>query len=185
MEVSSYIIDKGSKLLSHPWVKKVGQAIGAGFGICVFLAFAAMFFEDRFPFLHPFIFWTVRIWAGMFIGTIAVVVTVFMVIGPGVIVSKELFENLSDSEDPPWIHRLVLIWCSTAGVLLSTLLGAAFALLATGFIKEVKVWFVGVCWMLLMIPWALIGMIGRKLIHRTRTRNSQNLNPNQNDSPEA
>lgn len=184
MEVHS-CLKKTSRLLSHPWVRKVGQVIGVSFATCVLIAIIAMFFEARFPFLHYFIFWTVRIWAGMFIGTIVFGVIVFMVIGPGVLVSKELIENLSDAEDSAWVHRLVLIWCSTAGVLLSTLLGAAFLLLGTGFLREIKVWFVGVCWLALMVPWALFGMIVRKLVRRTRTRNSQNLNINKNDSPSA
>jgi hypothetical protein len=56
------------------------------------------------------------------------------------------------------------MWCVGAGVLLSVVLASAAALLVHGILAEVKLWFLGRCWALLLAPWFTIGLVGRRLL---------------------
>jgi hypothetical protein len=52
-------------------------------GTWFILCFIGMFFEKRIPFLHPFVYWTFRIWGGLIVaGIVGILGT--SIIAPGV-----------------------------------------------------------------------------------------------------
>jgi hypothetical protein len=151
---------------SSPGGKTVGSVLVVVASAWFWAAVVAMFFTRRYPALDPFVRGTFLVYFGVLAGGIACL----MLIGPGVVMGKDLFEGLHVPGDSKWARRFTLIWCGGAGALLSLLLGTAFALIATGVLSEVKLWFIGVCWTVLLVPWALLGLAGRWLFRRRSRR---------------
>ena len=145
------------------------EAITTGLGGCVFLAFIGMFLEKRFPFLHPFVLWTFRIYLGAFIAGIAGIV----IVAPGVLVAKDFYSWIVGPDASTWEKRLSRVWSVGAGVLFTTLIGAAYVLEATGRVVNIKVWFVSLCFVVLMIPYAMLGMFVRWVVFRRNKKDPQ------------
>jgi hypothetical protein len=138
------------------------KSLGIAVGILFWAAVVGMFVEGHFPCLHPFVTWTFRVYFGIFAaGAIGLVI-----VAPGMYVAKEIYEAVTDLRASKLERRLTQIWSGCTGFLLSLLLGAAAALICFGPLRDVKLWFIGVCWTLLMIPWWLAGYLGRKLVRR-------------------
>jgi hypothetical protein len=157
-------------MASSPRAKKLGSVLAAVWTAALCAAFVAMFFTERYPTLKPFVWWTLMITFGGPFVAYAIAIACMMIIWPGVEISKILVQDLGTPADPRWTRRLTVVWCCGAGVLLSLVLGTAFVLIAFGFVFEIKVWFIGVCWLVLMIPWVLAGLFGRWLFRRFSPR---------------
>jgi hypothetical protein len=127
---------------------------------------AGMIFEKRYPEIKPIVWWTIAITFGVPFAAGAVALICMMVIWPGVEMSKTLFQDSVTTGDSKWARRLSLIWCIGAGALLSGCIATAFVLTLSGVVANVKLWFIGLCWLVLMIPWVLIGLAGRWLFRR-------------------
>jgi hypothetical protein len=125
-----------------------------------------MFFEEQYPFLHPIIIWTFRIYVGALVAFIVGIV----VVGPGIYAAKEIYEAVSNPQASTLETRLTQIWSIGAGLLLSALLGGAIALIVLGILAEVKLWFIGICWTLLMLPWLALGLIIRRFAMQRKMR---------------
>jgi hypothetical protein len=130
----------------------------SGIGLCLW--FGAMFLTKRYPVLDPFVTWTFRLYFGLFIGCAIALV----IIAPGVYAAKELFEFVAEPGCSRIQLQLTWIWSGFAGLLLTALLGTAGWLVAFGPVANVKLWFIGLSWTLLMIPWWLIGYLGRRFL---------------------
>lgn len=125
-----------------------------------------MFLEKRLPFLHPFVLWTFRIYVGIFVAGIVGLV----VVAPGVLMSKELWSMAEDKEASLWEKRLTLTWCVGAGVIFTGLLAAAYLLEASGRVRDIKLWFICLCFVVLMVPYALIGCLLRWALFRRTSK---------------
>jgi len=140
----------------HKVLKYLAIAACAWFWVSVL----GMFLERRLPFLHPILTWTFRIYLGIFVaGAIGLVV-----VAPGVYVAKEVYEAVVAPESSKFEVFLTRLWSGCAGFLLCLLLGSAAVLICFGPLRDVKLWFIGVCWAFLMIPWWLAGYLGRKIL---------------------
>lgn len=53
------------------WQRVLREFIEMAPGAWFFVAFAAMFFTDRYPFLDAFVWWTFAIWAAVFVAGVA------------------------------------------------------------------------------------------------------------------
>ena len=141
-----------------------------------------MFLEGHFPFLHPFVTWTFK----FFLGVLAASVIYWFVFAPGVCVAKEIYEAVIDPRASKVEIRLTQIWAGFAGFLLVLLLGGGVALIFLGSLRDVKLWFIGICWTLLFIPWCIVGFLGRKAIRRfsppAESDSSQMRNEVENDA---
>jgi Flp pilus assembly protein TadB len=89
-----------------------------------------------------------------------------LVIAPGFYVGKEVYEAVKDPRASTLEMRLTQAWSGVAGFLLSLLLGVAAVLICFGLLLDVKLWFIGLCWTALLIPWWLVGYFGRKVVRR-------------------
>jgi hypothetical protein len=138
------------------------NCLGIAAGIWFWAAVSGIFLEGHFPFLHPFVTWTFRIYLSVFTACCIG----FMVVAPGVYTAKEIYEAVSDPNAARLETRLTQIWSGFGGFLLSLLLGGAAALICFGPLRDVKLWFIGVCWTLLGIPWWFVGYVGRKIVRR-------------------
>jgi len=154
------------KMASSPRAKTLGSVVGFIWTAALCAGFVGMFFAERHPALKPVVWWIIFITFGLPFIAGAVGIVCMMVTWPGVEMAKEMFDSLSAPKDSKLAHRLTLIWCSGAGLLLSLVIGTAFALIAIGVVEDVKVWFLGVCWAALMVPWAFAGLLGRRLLRR-------------------
>jgi hypothetical protein len=138
------------------------EAITTGLGGCVFLAFIGIFLEKRLPLLHPFVLWTIRIYLGAFVAGIAGIV----IVAPGVLVAKDFYSCIVSPDASAWERRLSQVWCVGAGVMFTMLIGAAYVLEATGRVVNIKVWFVSLCFVVLILPYAMLGMFFRWVVFR-------------------
>ena len=149
-------------------LQQIGRTLGLALSVWLLAAFAAMFLTDRYPVLHPFVYWTFRVYLGALIGTFVAGGVAVLIVAPGVYAAREAFELVH----APHCSRLELYltwaWASFAGLLLSAVLGTAAWLMAFGPLGEVKLWFLGLCWLVLLLPWCLIGFIGRRLLSGRR-----------------
>ncbi len=150
----------------NPWLRKLGSVFAIVAGGWFWLAFVGMFFTKTYPYLDPIVRWTFWIYLGTFAATIIAVT----VVGPGIYVAKELNDALNDSRYPAFERRLIFIWCCGAGVLLSLVLGTATALLLSGILADIKLWFLGLCWAVLLVPWLVLGAAVRRLIRALDNR---------------
>ncbi|HTX35417.1 MAG TPA: hypothetical protein VME43_10355 [Bryobacteraceae bacterium] len=145
---------------------KIGFVFTYIAGAWFWLAVVGMFFTDRYPTLDPLIKGTFRIYLGaLTTGIIGVTV-----IGPGVYMAKEFIDYFVDPRHSQLERTMTRAWCIGSGVLFSAVLGAAVALIVFGPIAEIKVWFLGVCWAVLMVPWFIIGAVGRRLLRALTSR---------------
>jgi hypothetical protein len=153
--------------LSGPRAKKLWTLFGYIWTTALVIAFAAGFFENRYPGLKPYVWWTLLITFGgpLAVGGFALIG--MMVIWPGVEIAKAFLEGSITPSTPKLVRRLTIVWCCGAGVLLSIVLGTGIALIVSGVVTDIKVWFLGVCWVVLMVPWVLIGLVGHWLIRRS------------------
>ena len=131
-----------------------GQAFGFGPRL------SACSWKGTFLFLHPFVIWTFRIYLGVFTAPLA------WWWSPLAYMAKEIYEAVADLRVSKLERRLSQIWSGCAGFFFSLLLGGAAASICFGPLRDVKLWFIGVCWALLMIPWWLAGYLGRKFVRR-------------------
>jgi len=127
-------------------------------------AFIAMFFEGRFQFLHPFVLWTFRIYLGIFVAFLIGL----MVVAPGFLLAEDLHSEIHDPKASRFEKRLTWLWCGGGGLLLTLLIAAAYGLEFWGPVKDVKVWFIALCWTVLMIPYAALGYLVRRFLRRNR-----------------
>jgi hypothetical protein len=65
-------------------------------------------------------------------------------------------------------RNLIRLWCAGAGVLFASLIGAAYVLQGMGIVTDIKIWFVAVCFLLLMIPYSLVGVFVRRAIRKRK-----------------
>jgi hypothetical protein len=137
-----------------------GQFLQILAGVWFLSAFLAMFLTERYASLHPFVWWTFAIW----MGTFAAGIVGLAVIGPGIYAAKALYQIVHDPLASKLETRLEWIWCASGGLFLSLLLGAATALTVFGPFADVKVWFISVCWLLLMAPWVMLGIVARGIV---------------------
>jgi hypothetical protein len=156
------ILKRFTEFASSPRAKRIGSVFGVVAGTWFWTAVVAMFFTDRYPALHSFAWWTFAIWAGTFI----VGIMGLVVVGPGIYGTKKLYEIVYDPQASTFETRLTQMWCAVGGLFLSLLLGVAAALIVFGPLTDVKLWFIGVCWVLLMLPWVVLGSLGRSIIRR-------------------
>lgn len=154
--------------LADPRVRKFGSLLGIVAGAWFWLAFVCMFFTKRYHFLEPFVMWTFRIYFGVFVTAIIGI----MVVAPGVYTSKEFNDAFRNPCHSPLERRLTLIWCAGVGVLLSIVLGSATVFFIGGVLSDIKLWFLGVCWAVLLIPWCIIGIVGRRVLDAVNRRRS-------------
>lgn len=131
--------------------------------------FVGMLFTERYPALKPFVWWTIAITFGAPFLAAAIAIVAMQIILPGAAIASVLFESLTTSGASKSTRRLAVLWCAGAGILLSLVLAGAVTLMAFGIIADVKIWFLGVCWLVLMVPWVVIGLAGRCLLHKTAT----------------
>ncbi len=142
------------------FANRFASALAIIAGIWFWAAFAGMYLEKHLPFLHPFVIWTFRVYLGVF----AAAAIGLTVVAPGVYMGRELYDIVSDSNASKVETRLAQIWAGIGGAFLSLLLGAAAALICFGTLRFVRLWFIGVCWTALFVPWCVLGYFGRKLI---------------------
>ncbi|MCA1837661.1 MAG: hypothetical protein LC674_02485 [Actinobacteria bacterium] len=148
----------GSRILAS----RVGSLAPLISGILVWAAIAAVFLGAWYPPLGVIGRWIL----GLYIGVLVAMAFGLMVVAPGVLAAKEFFEAVSGDRSEPWNRRLALIWSGGAGALLSLLLAAAFALIALGIITGVKLWFISLCWLVLMVPWSLAALLAHRFLQR-------------------
>jgi hypothetical protein len=147
-------------LESKPWI---GRTLLCIYGILFFAAFIGIFLSARYPWLNPFVHWMLWIYAGIFVAFIAGI----MIIGPGIYVANTAYETVKPYNQVSILEeRLTIAWASCAGLLFSLLIAGAIAVEILGPIENIKLWFIGVCYTVLIIHWIVIGFLGRKLIRR-------------------
>ncbi len=159
-----------SKFVSSPRAKRLGSALRVIWMTTFCVALVAMFFTGRYPWLNLFVWWALVITWGAPILALAIAIVGAMIILPGVELAKLMIDGLRTSNDAKLARRLTVAWCSGAGMLFSLVLGTGFTLSAFGILDHVNVWFLVVCWLVLMIPWALVGLLGRSLFRRYSSR---------------
>lgn len=141
--------------------QQLGELLALLPGLWLGAAFVCMFFTKKYPALDPFVTWTFRAYVGVFAALIAGVA----IVGPGIFAAKEIFQLIVAPGCSRFEVRLTWIWAGFAGFLLTALLGFATWMMIFGPLADVKLWFIGVCWTLLMIPWAIIGYFIRRFLH--------------------
>ena len=148
-------------------VGRIAAIVRVLLGVWFSSAFIGMFFEGRFPLLHPYISWTFRI----YLGALVVSLVGLMVIAPGVLMSEDLHSEVHDSRASLFEKRLTWIWCAGGGLLLTLVIAAAYSFEIWGGVSDVRVWFVVSCWMVVMVPYAVLGHFIRRFLRRSRARN--------------
>ena len=143
----------------NPAVQRLGSVVGIVAQVWFGLASVGMFLTERFPVLQPFVMWTFR----LYVGSIACTIIGFMVIAPGVYLAGEFLDYFQFSTLSPLEAKLTTVWCVGAGVLFSAVLASAVVLICLGMIDDVKLWFLSLCWMALVTPWVVIGLVGRRM----------------------
>jgi hypothetical protein len=143
-------------------LESLGEPLGVVFGLWFLAAFVCLFFDKGHPVLHSIAIWTFRLYFGVFIAFIATL----MIVGPGIYTARELFDWVEVQGCSRLELYLTWVWAGFAGLLLTTLLGTAAVLMALGILAYVKLWFISVCWIALLIPWWLIGYLGRTILRR-------------------
>jgi hypothetical protein len=156
-----------AEMASSARVKKLGSGLAVVWTTALCAAVAGMFFTERYPAMKPVVWWTLVITFGAPLIAGAIAIACITIVWPGVEMSKILFQDIGIREDPKWARRLTIAWSCGAGLLLSLVLGTAFALIAFGVAVEIKLWFIAVCWLVLMVPWVLAGLLGRWLFRRS------------------
>ena len=142
-------------------IDRYGEPVLTAVGVSFWLAFVAMFFEKWFPFLHPFITWTFRI----YLGSLAALLIGLVILSPGILIAKDLHSEVFDPKSSPFEKRLTWIWCAGGGLLFALLIAASFALEIWGNVANIKLWFIALCWLVLMVPYGIIGYLARRFIH--------------------
>lgn len=144
------------------------DAIATGLSVWLGVAFVGMFLEKWFPFLRPFVLWTFRI----YLGSLAAFSAALLVVAPGVLMAKELQSSTTDREASIWEKRMTSAWCAGAGVIFTSLIAAAYLLQVSGRVVDIKLWFISLCFVLVMIPYAMVGFLVRWSVFR-RHRNGK------------
>jgi hypothetical protein len=75
-------------------VGRIAACVRVVLGVWFSSAFIGMFLEERFPFLHPYIFWTFRI----YLGAAVVSLISLMVIAPGSVNPLTYYSLSNDDE---------------------------------------------------------------------------------------
>ncbi len=143
-------------------VQRLGKPLAIIFSLWFCGAVVCLFFIKRYPGLQPFVFGTFKLYFGVLIAFMIAL----NIVGPGVYVAKELFELVEEPRCSRMELYLTWFWAGFAGFLLTSLLGVAAWLLVFGPLVYVRLWFIGVCWLVLLIPWLLIGSQGRRILRR-------------------
>ena len=117
-----------------------------------------------FPFLHPYVSWTFRIYLGAAVFSLIGL----MVIAPGILMAEDLHSEVHDSRTSHFETRLTWIWCAGGGLLLTLMIAAAYSFEIWGGVSDIKVWFVVLCWMVIMVSYAVLGYFIRRFLHRHR-----------------
>lgn len=143
-------------------LRPVGKVVTFMFGLWIWAAILGLLLEKHYPVLGSFARFTfLFLWVSFVVCGVGLIV-----IGPGVYVAKEVYNYVSKAEVSSLEVRLTQIWSAIAGFLLSLLLGGAVAFIFFGPLQDVKLWFIGICWTVLFIPWCILGFFGRKVIRR-------------------
>jgi hypothetical protein len=128
-------------------------------------AFVCAFLEGRSPFLHPFVFWTFRIYLWAFVASLVGLMILALVVSAEW-TAKDLYSEISDPRASPAEKRLTGIWCAGGGLLFSLVIAAAYSFELWGPVANIKVWFVVLCWMVLMVPYSILGYVVRLVLRR-------------------
>jgi hypothetical protein len=150
-------------------VDRIAASARVLLGVWFSSAFIGMFFEKRFPFLHPYIFWTFRI----YLGALVVSLIGLMVVAPGFLMAEDLHSEVHDSRASQFEKRLTWMWCAGGGLLFTvincwSLFSYSFEI--WGGVTDIKVWFVVLCWTAVMVPYAALGYFVRRFMRRNRDR---------------
>jgi hypothetical protein len=97
------------------------ETLAMVFGLCSWAIFVAMFFASKDSALDTFVMWTLRIYLGALAASIIGVV----VVGPGVLITKELFDLVSERGVSTLEYCLTWAWAGFAGLLLTAVLASA------------------------------------------------------------
>jgi len=143
---------------------RIATSIRLLLGVWFASAFIGMFLEERLPFLHLFVLWTFRI----YLGTFAVSLIGLMAIAPGVLMAWDLHSEVHDSRASRFEKRLTWMWCAGGGLLFTIVIAAAYSFEIWGGVADIKVWFVVLCWMVVMVPYAVLGYFVRRFLRRNR-----------------
>lgn len=145
-------------------MSRIAASVRVLLGVWLSSAFVGIFLEKRFPFLHSYIFWTFRI----YVGAVVVSLIVLMVIAPGIMMADDLYSEIRDSNASQFEKRLTWMWCAGGGLLLTLVIAAAYSFEIWGGVSDIKVWFVVLCWMVVMVPYAVLGYCIRRFLHRKK-----------------
>jgi hypothetical protein len=148
-----FLISQKTKVL----LSRLGSVASIIFSICFWAGVIGLFFVNRYPFIEPFVMWCLKIIVGVFLAFTASMI----VIAPGYLLAKDLNDGFSNPYQSSLDRKLILIWSIGAGILFSLLIATAITLIILGYISDIKVWFIGLCWTVLAIPWAILGFIVR------------------------
>jgi hypothetical protein len=144
-----------------PSAQKLGRLLGGVWVTWGCTGFIGMFFTGSHPAIKPFVWWTLVITLAGPLVAMSLGLGCCSIVYAGVAAAGMLYALFEPAGDEKWERRLVMVWSGIGGALLSLLFVAALALTIFGPIADVKLWFILVCWLVLMIPWAAIGLIGR------------------------
>lgn len=106
--------------------------------------------------------WICRIYLGLW----ATGIIGIMVVAPGVYAAREIKQMALDLRASKLEERMTVAWSRCAGVLFSMTIGFFIAMMIFGPIASVKLWFVGLCYMVVMVPWIILGCVGRRIVRR-------------------
>jgi hypothetical protein len=120
-----------------------------------------MFLSSRFPVIKPFVWWTLFLFLVVPLGGSILALIVVM---PGVYAAREINGMAKDYQASPLEELFTSIWSGAAGGLLSLTIGGFIALMWLGILADVKMWFVALCYIAILVPWLLLGAVGRKVI---------------------
>jgi hypothetical protein len=145
-------------------VGRIGASLRTLLGVWFSAAFIGMFLEERFPALHLFVLWTFRV----YLGAAVVSLVVLLVIAPGVMMAEDLHSEVHDSDASRFEKRLTWMWCVGGGLLFTFVIAAAYSFEIWGGVSDIKVWFVVLCWIVAMVPYAILGYLVRRFLRRKR-----------------
>jgi hypothetical protein len=147
-------------------VRRIGASVRTLLGVWFSSAFIGIFLEERFPALHPFVFWTFRI----YLGAVVVSVVGLMVIAPGILMAEDLHSDVRDPNASRFEKRLTRIWCAGGGLLFTLVIAVAYSFEIRGGVTDIKVWFVVLCWMVVMVPYGVLGYFIRRLLRHGKVK---------------
>jgi len=75
-----------------------------------------------------------------------------MALAPGSLMAEDLQSEKHDSKASHFEKRLTSIWCAGGGLLLTLVIATAYSFEIWGWVSDIKVWFVVLCWIVVMVP---------------------------------